>query len=145
MINVTGTARLTKDPELKYTGNGTPVATTTGAFKRSRLNAEGNPETAFLRCVVFGKRAESFAKYTRKGSLIGISGEIATRSYDDQQGNTHYVTEIVVDNFEFLEKKSAVDDREQQRTNGAETQRKDDSLEQNMPEPPSFSDDDLPY
>lgn len=144
MINVTGTARLTKDPDLKYTGNGTPVTTTTGAFKRSRLNAEGNPETAFLRCVVFGKRAESFAKYTRKGSLIGISGEVATRSYDDQQGETHYVTEIVVDNFEFLEKKSVVDEREQ-RTSGTGTQSYDESFEQNMPEPPSFSDDDLPY
>ena len=48
-----------------------------------------------------GKPAEVLAKYTQKGSLIAVNGELQSRSYDDQQGQTHYVTELVVAGFEF--------------------------------------------
>lgn len=63
--------------------------------------------------MLWGKPAQAFAKYTQKGSLMGVTGEFQTRSYDDQQGQTHYVTELVVDNFEFLESKTVVQQREQ--------------------------------
>ena len=60
-----------------------------------------------------GKPAEVLAKYTQKGSLIAVNGELQSRSYDDQQGQTHYVTELVVAGFEFLESKETVQNREQ--------------------------------
>ncbi|HAP5279985.1 TPA: single-stranded DNA-binding protein, partial [Enterococcus faecalis] len=59
------------------------------------------------------KPAEVLAKYTQKGSLIAVNGELQSRSYDDQQGQTHYVTELVVAGFEFLESKETVQNREQ--------------------------------
>ncbi|MBI0605189.1 single-stranded DNA-binding protein, partial [Enterococcus faecalis] len=78
-----------------------------------RLDKDGNAQTTFIQCVIWGKPAEVLAKYTQKGSLIAVNGELQSRSYDDQQGQTHYVTELVVSGFEFLESKETVQNREQ--------------------------------
>ena len=64
----------------------------------------------FISCKAFGKTAETMANYLRKGSLIGVTGRIQTGKYDNKEGRTIYTTDVIVNEFEFLEsKKSAVD------------------------------------
>lgn len=105
--NLTLVGRLTKDPDLKYTGNGTAVATFTLAVNRNFTNQSGEREADFINCVIWRKPAETLANYAKKGVLIGVTGRIQTRSYDNQQGQRVYVTEVVADNFQLLESKKA--------------------------------------
>lgn len=105
--NVTLVGRLTKDPDLKYTSSGTGVATFTLAVNRNFTSADGNREADFINCVIWRKSAESLANMAKKGSLIGVTGRIQTRSYDNQQGQKVYVTEVVADNFQMLESKNS--------------------------------------
>lgn len=105
--NVTLVGRLTKDPDLKYTGNGTAVATFTLAVNRNFTNQSGEREADFINCVIWRKPAETLTNYAKKGVLIGVTGRIQTRSYDNQQGQKVYVTEVIADNFQLLESKKA--------------------------------------
>lgn len=105
--NLTLVGRLTKDPDLKYTGNGTAVATFTLAVNRNFTNQSGEREADFINCVIWRKPAETLANYAKKGVLIGVTGRIQTRSYDNQQGQKIYVTEVIADNFQLLESKKA--------------------------------------
>lgn len=107
MINrVVLVGRLTKDPELRRTQNGASVVSYTMAVNR-RMQTPGQPEADFINCVAWNKTADLMAQYLHKGSLIGIEGRIQTRSYDNQQGQRVYVTEIVTDNVQFLEPKNS--------------------------------------
>ncbi|UQS82123.1 single-stranded DNA-binding protein [Bombilactobacillus folatiphilus] len=99
--------RLTRDPDLRYTSNGTAVATFTVAVNRQFTNSNGERDADFINCVIWRKSAENFANFTHKGSLVGIDGRIQTRNYENQQGQRVYVTEVVVENFSLLEPKSA--------------------------------------
>lgn len=105
--NLTLVGRLTKDPDLKYTGNGTAVATFTLAVNRNFTNQSGEREADFINCVIWRKPAETLANYAKKGVLIGVTGRIQSRSYDNQQGQKVYVTEVIADNFQLLESKKA--------------------------------------
>lgn len=105
--NLTLVGRLTKDPDLRYTGNGTAVATFTLAVNRNFTNQSGEREADFINCVIWRKPAETLANYAKKGVLIGVTGRIQTRSYDNQQGQKVYVTEVIADNFQLLESKKA--------------------------------------
>lgn len=98
--------RLTKDPDLRYTNSGKAVANFTLAVNRPFKNAQGDREADFIMCQIWGKPAENLANYMRKGSQIGVDGRIQTRSYEGQDGNRVYVTEVVADNVQFLESKS---------------------------------------
>jgi single-strand DNA-binding protein len=96
--------RLTKDPELKFTpGNGTAVATLTLAVDR-RFKKEGEQSADFVPIVIWGKQAEATANYMSKGRLMGVSGRIQTRSYDAKDGTKRYVTEVVAEEVQFLDK-----------------------------------------
>jgi len=104
MNSVTLVGRLTKDPELKFgKGTGTAVCTFTVAVNR-KFKREGQPEADFLPVVVFGKIGEAVANYMSKGKLVSISGSIQTRTYDAKDGSKRYVTEIIADEVNFLEK-----------------------------------------
>ena len=103
--NVTLVGRLTADPNLRYTNSGTAVATFTLAVTRDFSNAGGEKESDFINCVVWRKTAETLANYVKKGQLIDVVGSIQTRSYENQQGQKVYVTEVVVEKFHFLEKR----------------------------------------
>ena len=105
--NITLVGRLTKDPDMKYTGNGTAVATFTLAVNRNFTIQSGEREADFINCVIWRKPAETLANYAKKGVLIGVTGRIQTRSYDNQQGQKVYVTEVIADNFQLLESKKA--------------------------------------
>lgn len=106
MINrVVLTGRLTKDVDLRYTQSGTANGTFNLAVDRNFKNQNNEREADFIRCVIWRKGAENFAKFTHKGALVGIEGRIQTRNYENNQGQKVYVTEVVVDNFALLEPK----------------------------------------
>ncbi len=97
--------RLTKDPDLRYLSNNTPVANFSIAINRAFENQSGERETDFINIVVWRKQAENVKKYINKGSLVGIDGRIQTRNYEGQDGKKVYVTEVVAENVQFLESK----------------------------------------
>ncbi|MCP3761452.1 single-stranded DNA-binding protein [Domibacillus sp. A3M-37] len=106
MINqVTLVGRLTKHPEVRHTADGTPLLQTTIAVSRPYRNAKGETDTDFIYCTVWGRLAETAAKYSEKGSLVAVLGMIQTRNYKDSNGKTVYVTEVLVQTIRFLSKK----------------------------------------
>lgn len=129
--NVTLVGRMTRDAELRHIPSNQPVATFNLAVNRNFKNSDGEREADFINCVIWGTKAENLANWTKKGVLIGITGRIQTRSYDNQQGQRVYVTEVVAENFQTLEK----------RDNSANN----DSLYNQAPNVPDVSDDDLPF
>ena len=96
--------RLVADPELRYTGSGKAVATMNIAVDRAFKGHDGQKQTDFFAVVAWGKIAENCANYLSKGRLVGIRGSIQNRSYDAQDGSKRYVTEIIADEVQFLER-----------------------------------------
>ena len=94
--------RLTRDPELRYTGNNTAVASFSLAVQRSFTNQAGEREADFFNISVWRKQAENVKNYLSQGSQVAIEGRLQTRTYDDANGQKRYVTEVVADNVEFI-------------------------------------------
>lgn len=137
--NVVLVGRLTKDPELRYTPSNQAVATFTLAVNRRFKNQNGEREADFINCVIWRQNAENLANWGFKGVLLGITGAIQTRDFENQQGQRVYVTEVVADSFQLLEK----------RDNGNQLQdRNQPDLSRQAPmnaNPMDISDDDLPF
>ena len=104
--NVVLVGRMTKDAELRYTPSNQAVATFTLAVNRNFKNQSGEREADFINIVIWRQQAENLANWAKKGALIGITGRIQTRNYDNQQGQRVYVTEVVADSFQLLESRS---------------------------------------
>lgn len=118
MLNsVALTGRLTKDVDLRFTKSGTAVGSFTIAVDRQFRSANGERETDFVNCQIWRKSAENLAKFTHKGSLVGIEGHIQTRTYDNAQGSKVYVTEVIVENFALLEPRQTSKDSQQRSAN----------------------------
>ena len=100
--------RLTRDPEVRYSGgdNATAVARYSLAVDR-RFKRENEPSADFINCVGFGKTAEFAEKYFRKGMRICVVGRIQTGSYTNRDGQKVYTTDVVVEEQEFAESKGA--------------------------------------
>lgn len=102
--------RMARDPEVRYSQGAEPVAVCSFAVAvdkpYSRNRQEGEPTADFINCVAFGRRGENIGQFFRKGNRIALQGRIQTRSYQDQQDNKRYVTEVVVDDFEFVESRA---------------------------------------
>lgn len=94
--------RLTRDPELRATSNGTPVATFTAAVDRNVKNARGEFETDFIPVVAWRGQAESCAKYLSKGKLVAVDGRLQIRTYEAQDGSKRTAAEVHADNVRFL-------------------------------------------
>lgn len=133
--NVVLVGRLTRDPELKYTGSNIAVASFSLAVNRNFKDANGERETDFINCVIWRQQAENLANWAKKGALIGITGRIQTRSYENQQGQRVYVTEVVAENFQMLESRAA---REGGNANGGYNQ-------QPQQQAPNFARESGPY
>lgn len=141
MINrVVLTGRLTKDPELKYTQNGTAVVSFTLAVSRQFKPKNGDREADFINCVIWRKSAENFANFNHKGSKIGIDGRLQTRNYENRQGQRIYVTEVVVDSFALLDSKNS---NHQQQGDYQQNQGADPF--QNAGQEIDVNDDDVPF
>jgi single-strand DNA-binding protein len=143
--SVTLVGRLTKDVELRYTGSGLAVASFTMAVDRNFKNAQGERETDFINCVAWRKTAEILANYAHKGAMVGITGRVQTRSYQNNEGNTVYVTEVVSENVQLIE----TDKSKQENTSSNQKKYNnpnfnDDPFEKND-DSIDISDDDLPF
>ena len=99
--------RLVKDPELRKTNNDISVVQFTIAVNRTYQTRNGEKTADFINCVAWRNLAELLAKYMRKGSLMGVEGQLQVRTYEDQNGAKKYVTEVICDNIHFLESKGA--------------------------------------
>lgn len=97
--------RNTKDIELRQTTAGTSAVEFSLAVKRTFKNANGEYESDFFNCVAFSKLAETIGRYVKKGDQVGIEGRLQTRNYTNKEGKKIYVTEIIVENVEFLQTK----------------------------------------
>ena len=97
--------RLTKDPDMKYTTSGKATARFTLAVNRPFTNQEGEREADFINCVAWGKQAENIANYLKKGSLTGVTGRIQTSNFVGTDGNRIFMTDVVVQEVQFLEPK----------------------------------------
>ena len=104
--------RMVRDPELRRTGNGTPVASFTIAMNRNFAGQNGERQADFIPCVVWNKAAENTARYCGKGSLVGVEGRLQSRSYQDNNGNNRTVIEVVCDSVQFLETKAQSSNRQ---------------------------------
>lgn len=130
MLNkVVMVGRLAQDPELKKTPNGKSVVSTSLAVQRD-YKENGEKKADFFPIVVWGKSADNFHSWLKKGQLISVSGRLQRRDYENQQGQRVYVTEIVVEQFYPLE-----------RTDHEHTNASQESL---PPEPP-INESDFPF
>ena len=142
--NVTLVGRLTKDVELKYTPANQAVVQFVLAVNRTFKNANGERESDFINCVIWRKSAENFANFAKKGALIGITGRIQTRNYENQQGQRVYITEVIAENFQMLESRNQQQGQQQSQQQATQQQVK-------QPDPFSggtpmnLNDDDLPF
>ena len=105
--NVVLVGRMICDAELRYTPSNQAVATFTLAVNRNFKNQNGEREADFINVVIWRQQAENLANWAKKGALIGVTGRIQTRSYDNQQGQRVYVTEVVAESFQLLESRTA--------------------------------------
>lgn len=97
--------RFTKDPEIRYTQTGACVAQFTLAVDRPYTNQGGSREADFIPCVAWGKQAEVIGNYVHKGQRLLVEGRLQVRTYDAKDGSKRWVTEVVVNHGEFIERK----------------------------------------
>lgn len=136
--NVTLVGRMTRDAELRYTPQNQAVATFTLAVNRNFKSANGDREADFINCVIWRQQAENLANWAKKGVLIGITGRIQTRNYENQQGQRVYVTEVIAESFQLLESSK---DRE----NGYQPKVDNQPDFSRQAEPFEIDDDSLPF
>lgn len=139
--------RLTKDVELKYTPANQAVVQFVLAVNRTFKNANGERESDFINCVIWRQSAENFAKFAKKGALIGITGRIQTRNYENAQGRRVYITEVIAENFQMLESRNQQQGQQQsqpqQRTAAPQQNKQSDPFSGGTPM--NLTDDDLPF
>lgn len=138
--------RLTKDPEIRYTGTGEPIAIARYTIAVSRpYKKDGQTQADFINVVSYRKAAEFIEKYFKKGQMISIVGRLQVRSWDDSEGKRHWSTEVITDEIHFAGGKNE---------NGAGTQAAPAAPQTSPATPtdsgfypvdPSIEDDDLPF
>ena len=128
--------RLARDPEIRYTQNGSAIANMTVATDESFVGSDGNKveRTEWHRVTVFGKTAENCGNYLGKGSLVHVEGSLATRKWQDQNGQDRYTTEIKAQRVQFLDRREGGQDGgkqrqgRQQQTRGSEQDYQDQDV-----------------
>lgn len=138
--------RVCNQIQLRYTSNNVPCCTFTLAVNRDYTNQEGQREADFINIQVWKNQAENCSKYLTKGSLIAIIGRIQTRSYDNENGEKKYVTEVVADNVQFLDtKKDGQATETQSDTQVPQNEFKNMSVRTEVQQQIEYTDDDLPF
>lgn len=146
MININRVVivgRLTKDIDLRKTPSNKSTCTFTVASER-RFKQEGQQEADFISCVAWNQSADFLSKYAHKGTIVGIEGRLATRSYDGKDGNKVYVTEVICDSVSLISSDSKPKQEEQPKVSS------EDEWEDNYVSPTNspnldISSDDLPF
>ena len=134
---------LTRDPEMRTTPNGVSVTSFTVAVNRRYKSQDGQQQTDFINCVAWRGTAEFIAKYFTKGSRIGVVGTIQTRTYDDQNGNKRYVTEVVADEVEFAGSKTQ--NQDMQKPTEQESRTADELFAEDLADFQPLDDSELPF
>ena len=119
---------LTKDPELLETPSGISYTKFTVAVSRNYTNSDGERETDFFDITAWRERAELCVKYLRKGNKVGIVGSVQFRTYEDDDGNKHKITEIKVDEIEFLTPKSSSEEAKPSKKGKSQLEETDEDL-----------------
>lgn len=139
--------RLGRDPELRYTQSGSPVATLNVATDESYVDRDGNKveRTEWHRVSVFQRQAENCANFLTKGSLVYVEGSLQTRKWQDQNGQERYTTEIKAQRVQFLDRRN-----DDQRGGDARQSRQGRQDRNNMTQPRGGSEqgdysDDVPF
>ena len=151
MNNFNCIGRITKDLEVKTSQGGTTVLNNTVAINRPFKNKQtGEREADFINFVAFGKTADIIAQYHQKGSLIGLSGRMQSRSYQNSNDQKVFVTELVVNEMHFTGSNNASDGQQSQsRPNTTNQQQKPSAPEENpfanSKGPVSIDDSQLPF
>lgn len=136
MINrVVLVGRLTRDPELRRTQNGTAVASFTLAIDNRIKDENGNKTTSFIPCVVWNQQAENCVRFLHKGSLAGVEGRLNQRTYQNKEGNNVQVIEVMCDSVQYLDPKKQEESAQQ--TTNQSTENKTNNID--------VSSDDLPF
>ena len=140
MNNWTGIGNIGKDNDVKFSNGGTAVLSQSIGVRRPFKNKQtGEYETDWVNLVFFGKTAENFANFTRKGSKVGIEGRIQSRNYENQQGQRVYVTEVVVNQFHLLDSKNSQSNGQNNNNQG------NNGFNMQDGKPVDISADDLPF
>jgi len=143
--------RLTKDPELRYTGSNVPVVRFTLAINRPFANQNGEKEADFISVVAWRKQAENIKNYINKGSQVAVDGRIQTGNYKAQDGTTKYTTEVIADRVQFLDSKKSSNNNSYENVSQEEPEPevKGTNIESNPFEnfgtSTEINDDDLPF
>ena len=106
--------RLVKDPEVRYTQTGKVVCQFTLAVERPFAGQDGQREADFIPVLIWGKQAEIFGNSVTKGQRVLVEGRLQVRNYDAKDGTKRYVTEVIADHFEYIEKKVQADNKDNQ-------------------------------
>lgn len=131
--------RLTKDPEVRYTQSGEPMAIARYTLAvNKRFKKQGEADADFIPCVAFGKQGEFAEKYLAKGRQIAVVGRLQVRNWEDNEGKKRITTEIVVEEHYFAESKSDKADKPQ-------SKKQDSDAEGFYPIDDSVEDEDLPF
>ncbi len=142
--------RLVKDPEVRYSQGGEPLAVAryTLAVNR-RFKRAGEQDADFIGCVAFGKSGEFAEKYFKKGQMVAVVGRLQVRSWDDNEGKKRWSTEVVVEEQHFAESKSSFEQhRNQEQSSPAPAPQKSSATggtDGFYPIDESMEDDDLPF
>ena len=102
--------RLTADPELRTTQSNISVCSFTLAVNRNYVSSTGERDADFINCVAWRNQAKNMHKYVKKGHLLGVDGRLQTRTYQNEAGETRYITEVVCDFVTFLETRGTSQD-----------------------------------
>ena len=126
--------RLTKDPEVRYTDSGKVVCQFTLAVDRPFAGPDGKREADFIPVVLWGKQGETAGNGLHHGNRALVEGRLQIRSYDGKDGSKRWVTEVIADRFEFIERRS-----------DAEKQEKQDSKKSPMEDMGQVFDEEIPF
>ena len=143
MNQFNGLGRITKDLELRTSQSGKSVLNNSIAINRPFKNAQGEREADFINFVAFGKTAEIIAQYHKKGDMIGLTGRMQSRSYENPNGQKVFVTELVVNEMHF-----AGSNNDNQNQNNQSQQNTHDYYEQGQiaqPRNAAITDSQLPF
>src|SRR5690554_3243770 len=147
MINrVVLVGRITRDVDHRVTQSGVSVVSFTLAVNRNFTSASGEREADFINCVAWRSTADFMKNYVKKGNLLGVDGRIQTRNYEDSDGRTVYITEIVADSVQLLESRNSQPDNQQPSRNRYEDNRQNDAQDELYETAKNLvADDDLPF
>ena len=132
--------RLTRDPEIRYSQSAEPVAIARYTLAvNKRFKKEGEPDADFINCVSFGRQAEFTEKYFKKGMQIAVSGRLSVRTYDDASGQRRWMTDVIVEDADFTESRTAYEERMARQSQNQSQQAHYDSMAERYSQPTGSS------